>query len=123
MPSRTPHKFRLIFSTVSDEEQAVSIARKLVSEQLVACVNIIGPIRSIYRWRDSINDDREYLLLIKTRASLYPKVEKRIRKLHTYEVAEVISVNIDRGSPPYLKWMLQSTDTQRASESQKRKKQ
>jgi periplasmic divalent cation tolerance protein len=121
MPSRTPHKFRLIFSTVSDEEQAVSVARTLVSEQLAACVNIIGAIRSIYRWRDSTNDDREYLLLIKTRASLYPKVEKRIRELHTYEVAEVISVNIDRGSPPYLKWMLQSTDAQRASKSQKRK--
>jgi periplasmic divalent cation tolerance protein len=121
MRSRTPHKFRLIFSTVSNEEQAVSIARTLVSEQLVACVNITGPIRSIYRWRDSINDDREYLLLIKTRSSLYAKVEKRIRELHSYELAEVISVNIDRGSPPYLKWILESTGAQRQTESSKRR--
>jgi periplasmic divalent cation tolerance protein len=92
MPSRTPpHKLRLIFSTASSEEQAVSMARTLVSEQLAACVNIVGPMRSIYRWRDAIEDDREFLLLIKTRASLYIKVEKRIRELHTYEVAEVIS--------------------------------
>jgi periplasmic divalent cation tolerance protein len=109
MPSRTPHKLRLIFSTVSSEEQAASIAQTLISERLAACVNIIGPIRSIYRWQDAVEDDREFLLAIKTRATLYVKVEKRIRELHTYEVPEVISASIDRGSPPYVKWLLEST--------------
>jgi len=109
MPSRTPHKLRLIFSTASSAEQAASIARTLVSERLAACVNIVGPMRSIYRWRDAIEDAREFLLIIKTRATLYIKVEKRIRELHTYGVTEVISSNIDRASPPYAKWMLEST--------------
>jgi periplasmic divalent cation tolerance protein len=113
MPSRTPHKLRLIFSTVSSEEQAASIARTLVEERLAACVNIVGPIRSIYRWREAIEDEREFLLLIKTRATLYIKVEKRIRELHSYEVAEVIAATIDRGSPPYVKWMLETTGPRR----------
>jgi periplasmic divalent cation tolerance protein len=116
MPSRTPHKLRLIFSTVASEEQAASIARALVDERLAACVNIVGPVRSIYRWRDAIEDEREFLLLIKTRATLYIKVEKRIRELHSYEVAEVISTSIDRGSPPYVKWMLETTGPRRTSE-------
>jgi len=122
MPSRTPHKLRLIFSTASSEEQAVAIARAQVDERLVACVNIVGPIRSIYRWRDAIEDEREFLMLIKTRATLYIKVEKRIRDLHSYEVAEVISSNIDRGSPPYVKWMLETTAPRRISGPPRRSK-
>jgi periplasmic divalent cation tolerance protein len=120
MPSRTPHKLRLIFSTASSEEQAQSIAQALVSERLAACVNIVGPIRSIYRWRDAIEDDREFLLLIKTRATLFVKVEKRIRELHSYEVAEVISSSIDRGSPPYVKWLLEATAGGRVPKPSKR---
>jgi periplasmic divalent cation tolerance protein len=121
MPSRTPHKLRLIFATASSEEQAVSIARTLVAEQLAACVNIVGPMRSIYRWRDAIEDDNEHLLIIKTRATLYVKVEKRIRAIHTYEIPEVISATIDRGSPPYIKWLLDSTSLHRAVKRPKRK--
>jgi periplasmic divalent cation tolerance protein len=120
MPSRTPHKLRLIFSTAASEEQAQSIAQALVAERLAACVNIVGPIRSIYRWREAIEDEREFLIIIKTRATLYVKVEKRIRELHSYEVAEVISASIDRGSPPYLKWMLEATAPRGAPRPAKR---
>jgi periplasmic divalent cation tolerance protein len=94
--------------------QAAAIARTLVSERLAACVNIIGPIRSIYRWRDAIEDDREFLMVIKTRMVLYRKVERRVRALHTYEVPEVIAVAVGRGAPPYLKWLLGSTKVPRA---------
>jgi periplasmic divalent cation tolerance protein len=109
MLARSPHKMRVIFVTAGSEEQAVAIARALVGERLAACVNIVGPIRSIYRWRDSVEDEREYLLIIKTRALLYMKVETRVRELHTYEVPEVLALNADRGSPPYIQWMLDST--------------
>ena len=109
MPARTPHKLRVILSTTGSEEQALAIARALVSERLAACVNIIGPIRSVYRWRDAIEDEQEYLLLIKTRATSYVKVERRVRELHTYEVPEVLALSADRGSPPYIKWLLEST--------------
>jgi periplasmic divalent cation tolerance protein len=115
MPARTPQKLRAILTTTGSEEQALSIARALVSERLAACVNIIGPIRSVYRWRDAIEDDQEYLLLIKTRATLYVKVELRMRELHTYEVPEVLSLSLDRGAPPYIKWLLESTGPERTT--------
>jgi len=115
MPARTPHKLRAILTTTGTEEQALSIARALVSKRLAACVNIIGPIRSVYRWRDAIEDEREYLLLIKTRATLYMKVERRVRELHTYEVPEVLALTLDRGSPPYIKWLLESTGSERVT--------
>jgi periplasmic divalent cation tolerance protein len=115
MPARTPHKLRLILTTTGSEEQALAIARALVSDRLAACVNIIGPIRSVYRWRDAIEDEREYLLLIKTRALNYMKVERRVRELHTYEVPEVLALTVDRGSPPYIQWLLDSTRAQAIS--------
>jgi periplasmic divalent cation tolerance protein len=115
MPARTPHKLRVIFTTTGSEEQALAIARALVSERLAACVNIIGPIRSVYRWRDAIEDEREYLLLIKTRALNYMKVERRVRELHRYEVPEVLALTVDRGSPPYIQWLLDSTRAQAIS--------
>jgi periplasmic divalent cation tolerance protein len=105
---------RVIFVTAGSEDQAVAIARALVGERLAACVNIVGPVRSIYRWRDSVEDDREYLLIIKTRALLYMKVETRVRELHTYDVPEVLALNADRGSPPYIQWILDSTGPVRA---------
>jgi len=122
MPARTPHKLRAILTTTGTEEQALSIARALVSERLAACVNIIGPIRSVYRWRDAIEDDREYLLLIKTRATLYMKVESRVRELHTNEVPEVIALSLDRGSPPYVQWLLDSTGVERATAKSRTRK-
>ena len=105
--------------TTGSEEQAVSIARALVGERLAACVNIVGPVRSIYRWRNGVEDDREYLLIIKTRATLYMKVETRVRELHAYEVPEVLALNADRGSPPYIQWLLESTGPFRARASKR----
>ena len=100
---------RVIFVTAGSEEQAAQIARTLIGERLAACVNIVGPIRSIYRWGGEIKDDPEFLLIIKTRALLYMKVETRVREMHTYEVPEVLALSADRGSPPYIQWMLDST--------------
>lgn len=122
MPARTPRRLRVILTTTGAEEQALSIARALVSERLAACVNIIGPVRSVYRWRDAIEDDREYLLLIKTRASLYMNVERRVRELHTYEVPEVLDLSVDRGSPPYIKWLLESTAAERITAKSRTRK-
>jgi periplasmic divalent cation tolerance protein len=113
MALRTPHRLNAVLVTTGSEQQAVSIARALVGERLAACVNIVGPVRSIYRWCDGVEDGREYLLIIKTRAALYAKVERRVRELHTYEVPEVLALSADRGSPPYVKWLLESTGSRR----------
>jgi periplasmic divalent cation tolerance protein len=95
--------------TAGSEDQAMSIAQALVGERLAACVNIVGPIRSIYRWQGEVHDDSEHLMLIKTRASLVSRVERRVRKLHSYEVPEVIELSIVARSKPYLEWLLDST--------------
>ena len=96
-------------STAGAEEQARSIARQLVDERLAACVNIVGPIRSIYRWRGAIEEEGEFLLLIKTRAALMRKVERRVIALHTYDVPEVLAIAPQEGSAKYLTWLLEST--------------
>lgn len=100
---------RIVLSTAGAEQQARSIARRLVDERLAACVNIVGPIRSVYRWRDAVEDEPEFLLLIKTRASLLGRVERRVIELHSYEVPEVLALSLSGGSATYLGWLLEST--------------
>ena len=97
--------------TAASEEQAASIAQALVGERLAACANIVGPIRSIYRWQGEVQNDSEHLMLIKTRASLMSKIVRRVRELHSYEVPEVIALSIGDGSKPYLEWLLDSTSS------------
>jgi periplasmic divalent cation tolerance protein len=100
---------RIVLVTVGAESQARSIARRLVDERLAACVNIVGPIRSVYRWRDAVEDEPEFLLLIKTRASLLGRVERRVIELHSYEVPEVLALAPSGGSAAYLGWLLEAT--------------
>jgi periplasmic divalent cation tolerance protein len=106
---KTARTARLVLVMAGSEKEAASIARTLVDERLAACVNIIGPGRSIYRWRGAVEDAREYLLLIKTSARLYTKVERRVRELHSYEVPEVVALPFASGSHPYLEWLFEST--------------
>jgi periplasmic divalent cation tolerance protein len=109
----------LVMVTAGSEEQAATIGRALVGERLAACVNIVGPIRSIYRWQGEVQNDSEYLMLIKTRASLVSKIERRVRELHSYEVPEVIALLISGGSKPYLDWLLDSTSSAAATGARK----
>jgi periplasmic divalent cation tolerance protein len=102
-------EFVLILVTVSSQQEGLSIARSLVNSRLAACVNIISGLRSIYRWQGKIWDEGELLLLIKTRMALFEQVEAKIREIHSYEVPEIISISITRGSEPYLDWLREST--------------
>jgi len=95
--------------TAAGEEQAAAIARILVGERLAACVNILGSIRSVYRWKDELHDEPEHLMLIKTRASLLGRLKRRIAELHSYEVPEVIALALADAAEPYLKWMMEAT--------------
>ncbi len=99
----------VVMVTVGSSEEALSIARTLVEEQLAACVNIVPRIRSIYRWKGDICDDEEQLLIMKTRTDLFPALQSRIRELHSYEVPEIISFPVAEGSPDYLNWVLDNT--------------
>jgi periplasmic divalent cation tolerance protein len=91
--------------TIDDPVKAGDIARHLVEERLAACVNIIPEIRSIYLWKGQVCDDKERLLIIKTRQDLFDKLMTAIRALHPYEVPEIIALNVEKGLPEYLRWI------------------
>jgi periplasmic divalent cation tolerance protein len=96
---------QIALCTVPDEKTAGQIADALVSEKLAACVNIIPSIMSVYRWNDAIEHTQEILLLIKTRASVWPLLETRILELHPYELPEIIAVPIHSGQADYIQWI------------------
>ncbi len=101
--------YTVIFITTSSLDEAEKIGRALVEEKLVACANIISPIRSIYRWQGKICDDKEALIILKTKKKLFKQIENRVKALHSYEVPEVISMPIIEGSNKYLSWLESET--------------
>lgn len=101
-------EYNLVLCTVNSRDLANNIAKSLVSEKLAACVNISDNITSVYTWENKVVEDNEILLIIKSKTSLFPKVEAKIKQLHTYEVPEIISIDIQDGSKDYLKWLNQS---------------
>jgi len=99
----------VVFVTCGSEDEALKIARALVGEKLAACANMISPLRSIYRWEGKICDEKEWLLLIKTRQSRFEDLAKRVKALHSYSVPEIIALPITEGSPAYLNWISENT--------------
>ena len=99
----------VVLSTCSSEEEASKIAKALVEEQLAACVNILSPVRSIYRWEGKICDEKEWLLIIKTGRERFEESERRIKSLHSYSVPEIICLPIVEGSLDYLEWLEETT--------------
>jgi periplasmic divalent cation tolerance protein len=104
------HKPIVVLVTAGSAHNAETIARALVDERLAACVNIVAGVRSIYRWQGRVADDCEWLLVIKSERGLFAAVDERVRALHTYEVAEVIALEIVEGSKPYLEWMMRAVE-------------
>ncbi len=95
--------------TIDDPSKAINIARTLVEKKLAACVNIIPEIQSIYSWKGKVCDEKERLLIIKTRLNMFDKLQTTIKELHPYEVPEIIAMNIEHGLPEYLQWIDDST--------------
>ncbi len=100
----------VILVTCGSEEEAVRIAQALVEEHLVACANIVSPIRSIYRWEGKIWDEREWLLLLKTQRKRFAEIESKVKSLHSYAVPEIVSLPILEGTPSYLQWLEEMTE-------------
>ncbi|OGF67030.1 MAG: hypothetical protein A2Y62_10760 [Candidatus Fischerbacteria bacterium RBG_13_37_8] len=95
----------LIITTVPNYEAGKKIAHVLVEEHLVACVNIIGQVDSVYSWKDEICEDKEYILFMKTISAKQSKVFKRIKQLHSYEVPELVMIEIKEIGEDYFNWM------------------
>jgi periplasmic divalent cation tolerance protein len=98
-------KYLQVTTTTETKEDAQKIAYSIVEKRLAACVQIVGPITSIYWWKDKIEEAGEWLCIMKSSQSLYAELEKTIQKTHPYDVPEIISVPIDGGSKRYLEWL------------------
>lgn len=95
----------IVFITASREEEAAKIARALVEARLAGCVNIVRNIRSIYRWQGKVEDEKEVLMIAKSRKGLFNALEKKVKELHSYAVPEIIAMPTVEGSADYLNWL------------------
>jgi periplasmic divalent cation tolerance protein len=95
----------LIYMTAPNDEEAGKIARILVEERLAACVNIMGGMRSVYRWEGEIQEDAEIVLIAKTRRDLVSSLTDRIKEIHPYDCPCVVSLAIDGGNRDFLDWI------------------
>ena len=101
---------RLVYITTKDRDEAKSIGETLVKEEFAACANILDGMEAIYRWKGSIETDRECILLVKSTYNNLPHLTERVKELHSYEVPCIISFNIaeQEGNADYLEWLLRS---------------
>jgi periplasmic divalent cation tolerance protein len=95
----------IVLSTAGSQEEARKIACSLVERQLVACVNIVPQVESVYRWQGRVESAKEWLLVIKTLDANFPRVCDAIQGLHSYELPECIKLEISGGSQKYLEWI------------------
>ena len=95
----------LVLTNLPDRAIADRLADSLVEQRLAACVNILAPCRSAYRWKGAVQHDEEHPMLIKTTAERYAALEAAIRAMHPYELPEIVAVGIERGLPGYLAWV------------------
>jgi periplasmic divalent cation tolerance protein len=104
-----PDEVFIVLTNMPDAASAERVAQALVAERLAACVNILAPCRSVYRWQDRIERADEVPLLIKTAKDRYPALQRRLAALHPYEVPEVLACASADGLPAYLDWVLAQT--------------
>lgn len=95
----------LVLTNLPDRAAAERLAGTLIEQRVAACVNILAPCKSVYRWKGAVQHDDEHPLLVKTTAERYPALEAAIRAAHPYELPEIIAVPIERGLPAYLAWV------------------
>ena len=97
--------FQIVLTACPDSANAERLARILVEEGLAACVSILPPMQSIYRWKGNTESATEQLLVIKSSVAHFPAIRDRLRSLHPYELPEIIAVPIADGLPEYLAWL------------------
>jgi periplasmic divalent cation tolerance protein len=103
----------LVLTNLPDRAAAERLADSLIEKRLAACVNILAPCRSVYRWKGAVQHDEEHPLLIKSTTEGYAALEATIRAGHPYDLPEIIAVPVDRGLPAYLEWVAAETSASR----------
>ena len=104
----------VVFITCPNKKEGENIGAHLVSEKLAACVNVVPGLKSIFHWDGKLNRENEVLLIIKTKLSCFNKLEKRVLRLHSYSVPEVVGLPIVKGSQKYLKWVREMTNSKKS---------
>ena len=99
----------LVFTNLPDRAAAERIADLLVEQRLAACVNLLAPCRSVYRWKGAVQHDEGHPMLIKTTQERYAALEQALRAAHPYELPEIIALPVERGLPAYLDWVSAET--------------
>ncbi len=99
----------LVMSSLPDHAAAQQLARTLIERRLAACVSVLAPCTSVYRWKSKVEEAAEVPVLIKTTAGRYAELESALRALHPYELPEIIAVSVLRGLPGYLDWVAGET--------------
>jgi periplasmic divalent cation tolerance protein len=99
----------LVLSTLPDAAAAERLAARVIEERVAACVNVLAPVRSMYRWKGVVETATEVPVLIKTTRERYPALEALIRTEHPYELPEIVAVPVERGLEAYLTWVGQET--------------
>lgn len=99
----------VVMTSVSSRKDAESLARMLVSRRLAACVSISALESSIYRWKEKVEEEKEFMLLVKTRKGMWEKVRKALKESHPYKLPEIIALPAERVSPEYRTWVENAT--------------
>ena len=100
--------YQVVLVTFPDKEAAVAMAKILVGEKLAACINILPEMQAVYSWKDELRVDSEVQMVIKTLTDKFELLSERISQLHSYEIAEIIALDIQQGNSPYLNWIKES---------------
>lgn len=104
-PNETPNEALVVLTTVESADDGERLGRLLIERRLAACVQILPPMTSIYRWQGKLEQASEHLLLIKTTRTVYPELEPAIKENHPYETPEIIALQVETGSRSYLDWL------------------
>jgi periplasmic divalent cation tolerance protein len=102
-------KTLLVLTNLPDRAAAERVADLLIEKRLAACVSILAPCRSVYRWKSAIQHDEEHPMLIKTTLERYAELERALRSVHPYELPEIVAVPIEHGLSAYLAWVAEET--------------
>jgi len=105
--------YLVVIVTTSTKKEATKIIQSLLKERLIACANIIGPISSLFWWKDKIDEATEFLILMKSHSKLFDKLSKKVKEIHSYEVPEILALPILKGSSSYLNWLEETLQSEK----------
>jgi periplasmic divalent cation tolerance protein len=99
------NSFIVVLVTTSSKQEAETIAQSLLESKLIACANVVGPVESHFHWKGKIEHAEEFLLLMKSRSDLFDELVENVKRMHSYEVPEVVALPIVEGLKSYLGWL------------------